>query len=264
MIMSDKSIDCAAKIRLLENEILLLNILLLKSPKSPSLWQHRKWCLSRLVSLHADIDGTTSYMNMNSNRVLLAELALCERFADAHSKNYYAWTHRLWLLEHFMTGPGSGAGGESSALLLSAESRGIHAYVLQHPSEFCAMNYLLHVLLHRMGVSGRSPRGQGAQYSEEASLLLYQSLLASVQLLLVRPGHESLWLYHRSLCSLYYSYVTAALRCCPPGHPGGGEATPVQVPESAYTYACTPSELQADWSALSQWYSARAGGRPAI
>ena len=33
----------------LEKEVLLLDILLLKSPKSPSLWQHRKWCISQLI-----------------------------------------------------------------------------------------------------------------------------------------------------------------------------------------------------------------------
>lgn len=97
LIKGDNPMAFIARKHLIENhcysensEISLLNVVFTKHPKSPSGWQHRRWCISRM------------FPNEIPQIMLQTELACCEKFCDLYPKNYYAWIHRLWLLK-FMT-----------------------------------------------------------------------------------------------------------------------------------------------------------------
>lgn len=71
-------------------EIQFLAIVFSKHPKSPSGWDHRRWCLKQ----HMD--------RVHRNRLIESEIEtereLCRDMAEKFPKNYYAWMHRLWLL----------------------------------------------------------------------------------------------------------------------------------------------------------------------
>jgi len=70
-------------------ELSFLNVLFTKHPKSPCAWQHRRFCLLRKHGLAIPPS------------VAASELEVCRRFAEIYPKNYYAWLHRLYLIEHF-------------------------------------------------------------------------------------------------------------------------------------------------------------------
>lgn len=70
-----------------QKELQFLEMLFTKHPKSPSAWQHRRWCLMRLL-----VVGTPLCIER--------EQKLCSRMAEKYPKNYYAWSHRLWLLSY--------------------------------------------------------------------------------------------------------------------------------------------------------------------
>lgn len=72
-----------------EKELKFLRMLFTKHPKSPGAWQHRRFCLERLMAAGTALD-------------VAQEQELCRFMAELYPKNYYAWSHRLWLLS-FMT-----------------------------------------------------------------------------------------------------------------------------------------------------------------
>jgi hypothetical protein len=69
------------------DELRFIAVLFTRHPKSPGGWQHRRWCLQRML-----LDGQP----LDVER----ELELCSRMAELYPKNYYAWNHRLWVLSH--------------------------------------------------------------------------------------------------------------------------------------------------------------------
>jgi protein prenyltransferase alpha subunit repeat containing protein 1 len=75
-----------------------------RHPKSPSAWQHVRWCYIQRLSLRDDSSeaGKYSTWDRRGNYILPAELEtereICRRSAERYPKNYYAWMHRLWLL----------------------------------------------------------------------------------------------------------------------------------------------------------------------
>jgi hypothetical protein len=79
----------SAGLHSLKDEVKFIGLIFPRSPKSACLWQHRRWCL---LQLHGDavIDDCS----------LQLELNLCSYLSDIYPKNYYAWTHRLWLLNY--------------------------------------------------------------------------------------------------------------------------------------------------------------------
>lgn len=68
-----------------EDEIKFLRMLFSKHPKSPGGWQHRRFCLQRMMAEGIALD-------------VEREQEICRAMAELYPKNYYAWSHRLWLL----------------------------------------------------------------------------------------------------------------------------------------------------------------------
>lgn len=74
----------------LGDEIQRLHAVFTKHPKSPSGWEHLRWCYQQRNKLR------------NRTYILDAEIEtekeVCRLSAERYPKNYYAWMHRLWLL----------------------------------------------------------------------------------------------------------------------------------------------------------------------
>lgn len=66
-----------------EKELSLSSLILTKHPKSAQTWEYRRWLLSE-DNVHSWAAG---------------ELALAQRLTHYYAKNYYAWTHRLWIMQ---------------------------------------------------------------------------------------------------------------------------------------------------------------------
>lgn len=80
----------------LTKEIPLLKVIFSKHPKSPSGWEHRRWCYYQRQ--RGKLDQTPSREFHLSLMEVITEQELCKIMAEKYPKNYYAWMHRLWLL----------------------------------------------------------------------------------------------------------------------------------------------------------------------
>jgi len=214
-----------------EAELALLAALFTLHPKSPSGWQHRRWCLCYRYRLQQQqqqpqqgegkVGNARIVANMWAARAGNdAEEEACVQFASAqlcterslvdyinkrYPQNYYAWMHRVWVLQHT-----SHAGALDLKSTLEAESVYTHAWLRAHTSDHCAVNYLVQIT--QRACVYESAAAESTPYG--GLLYLATPLLQSRSLLLERPGSEALWCLQRSLLNLFLKHVGELLPKC--------------------------------------------------
>jgi protein prenyltransferase alpha subunit repeat containing protein 1 len=72
-----------------DEEVEFSSLMLTKHKKSTETWAHRRWVLERLWKTR-----TLSAEDCSK------EFELCASIAKTRVRNYYAWSHRLWCLQH--------------------------------------------------------------------------------------------------------------------------------------------------------------------
>lgn len=213
----------------LNEEIPFLALIFQNHPKSPSGWQHRRWCICR------------SKLFVSSRSLSLSELEtekeLCRAMCERYPKNYYAWTHRLWLLQ-FMSNR------QLMEELLFTES-----WLYAHVSDHSAANHRIQVA-HRILKSCPSTKEyifdyclRESHFIELSSIATHEEnrdaldhfslsrfpvvfigylLYISYCLISGRPGHESLWYHRRSLFEVLMQHIVRenAIDACPPPEDG--------------------------------------------
>jgi hypothetical protein len=92
LLMSGQLLD-------VDNELLFLSFLFSHHPKSPSSWQHRRWCLNIRNSKNKCNNSEVELKPFLSDVEMNIELDLCTIMSEKYPKNYYSWLHRLWLLK---------------------------------------------------------------------------------------------------------------------------------------------------------------------
>lgn len=126
-------------------ELFFLSFLFTNHPKSPSSWEHRRWCLLQkcinsnktIIDLSPGIFTTNSTdlkdfsMVIDSNN----ELLLCSNMSEKYPKNYYSWMHRLWLLKYM------------NVTELENELIFTKEWLISHVSDHCASNHRVQVIL---------------------------------------------------------------------------------------------------------------------
>lgn len=138
-----------------DSELSFLKMLFTKHPKSPTGWQHRRWCLlvrwkspRTQPSLNQQKESVDQFeipwslptedVTVGSQSItpsvlqpseMTEELELCRFMADVYPKNYYAWMHRLWLLQ-FM-----------DVASLKTELDKSYSWLQKHVSDHCAVNH---------------------------------------------------------------------------------------------------------------------------
>lgn len=181
----------------LDKEFLLLQAVFSKHPKSPSGWEHRRWCYRQLR-------GDKSQSFSLSIAEIETERDLCQQMADKYPKNYYAWMHRLWLLPYM------------TAHQMDDELFALYAWLRTHISDHSAAHHLVGVVT-RIANSAPllahcwRPVGRPPSLEEENNPLwtfLWQQWQASGQLLEDRPGHDSLWSLRKGLFLLLQSRLS--------------------------------------------------------
>lgn len=122
------------------------------------------------------------------------ELAVCERTATLHPRNYYAWTYRGWLLDQFMT----------TSKDQHKEYLRTRTWIERNVSDHSGIHHMARV----MQAIGKDNQDSHMHWIDD---------------LIIRfPGHEALWC-HRRFCSTFFSLdghgfvdtaITAAQETC--------------------------------------------------
>lgn len=212
----------------LEAELSLLSVIFTKHPKSGAAWAHRRWVLLRAEPFRSRdggarptnptaIDGKSGQdkheIPLFKHPSFAREMDICEKSASAYKKNYYAWTHRRWVLERVTTRAG-----------LEAEILKLRKWNCMHVSEHCGFHYKQQALLQLLRLHGGAYAWvahvmaqvmNGVDSSQIGSArpappsdawvlrLLETELKESEDLVGRYPGHESLWIDRRFLFGAY-------------------------------------------------------------
>jgi hypothetical protein len=207
------------------NELLFLKMLFTKHPKSPSGWQHRKWCLMfksspLLPSLSSSppLVGTKcsndkdiiyqkhyKYRQLTSEEILV-ECELCRHMSDIYPKNYYAWCHRLWLLQ-FM-----------NRIELEREYDFTNSWLSTHVSDHSGANHLQQVNILLLSFDNDDDddnlinKNSNSNINEEIFnkiVFIKNSLKINKNMILSRPGNDTLWYLRRGLVVSFIDLITS-------------------------------------------------------
>jgi hypothetical protein len=157
----------------IDSELNFLKMLFAQHPKSPSSWQHRRWCLTN--------KSNVNNLEILSREDMEIELSLCSASAESYPKNYYAWMHRLWLLQYM------------DYTCLKDELDFCDNWLLAHVSDHSAVNHKQKTLQRLI---------QLFKNGEEILTLLLVELSKNEKSLLIRPGNEALWYDRRGIITL--------------------------------------------------------------
>jgi hypothetical protein len=117
------------------------------------------------------------------------EKDLCTSNAESYPKNYYAWMHRIWLLQ-FMSMRG-----------LDGELQFTKEWLLQHTSDHSAVNHRGQVLKRLFSIFGKEYK-QSLDYINASGSLFVSLYDDSNFMILTRPGSESMWYTRRAVTML--------------------------------------------------------------
>jgi hypothetical protein len=120
--------------------------------------------------------------------------------AEVYSKNYYAWLHRLWLLQHM------------DAHQLLHEIGAMKQWLQSHVSDHCASSHRQQAILKLL-----SRYSEGIDTSDDDVMFEYftrqvevleGSLGSAAELISSRAGYETLWYHKRALADLLLERVS--------------------------------------------------------
>ena len=159
-----------------EEELTFINLILQKHPKSGEAFIHRRWLLQRMLpERRSPLDTMT---------LAGRECEICQLAADRYASNYYAWSHRLWVVDTFNL--------MDSKIFLDEEFERAEKFVQTHISDHSGFHYKLALLQMRLKLTDT------LKFSS-----LFESEMNNVEdLLLFYQDHESLYAYYRGLVCL--------------------------------------------------------------
>ena len=130
-------------------------------PKSHEPFKHKKWLLSE----------NQKFLN---SEVIKNELQCCAEAATLYKNNYYAWTHRLWVVQNF-----------SKEVNFIAELEWSRIYIKSNVSDFSGMNYRFNFLVLS---------------NQDRSLFIKEVDVCMANIMFYKC-HEALWCYLKLLIS---------------------------------------------------------------
>ena len=214
------------------NEDLKLGALVLtKHPKSSETFIHRRWVIQRFIdnhlqssegSNHSSSSNHDSYvcmdgidLNLSSNsaslhngEILIAaphseyhaqmkkEMIVCQFAAEKYPCNYYAWSYRIWLLQHCYN---------MSLHILLNELYSTDKWINNHISDHCGFHYR-QFLLDSLGKQSNTLL---EQYTIQLKDLLMKELRITQDLIAAYPAHEAMWSHRKFV--FQSSYVMSCL-----------------------------------------------------
>lgn len=151
-----------------------------RQSKSPTLWHHRLWLLSLLLSLDTVDKSKDHFFTF-----VRAELDVVFKSGERHPKNYYAWQYARRLMIKVQTSHGIDASHEWEPVLqtfLSTCATLVQGWCDKHPSDISGWTFLLFLLSIVQSVPRRFE-------------IVQQTMEYTINL---RLKHESIWVFLRT------------------------------------------------------------------
>ena len=160
-------------------ELSFLKVLFTKHPKSPSSWEHRRWCLRQLFGMK---DGILQTKVSFTDADMQEELDLCTNMAEIYPKNYYAWMHRRWLLLHM------------TLKQLNDELSFTYAWLVSHVSDHSASNHrdqVIHDIMEYLEVNGDDKYATGTSIDDADVIGIPTFILSRIEVITTHGGETS-------------------------------------------------------------------------
>lgn len=152
------------------SEISLDDLVLTKHPKTEETWAYRQWLMKQM------------YPNEEFPvAILCEELEACTRGAASYPRNYYAWEHRLWVMNHI-----------PDTELLKKELSWSEKWVVKNSSDHSALAYRQKVFL--------------SLYPNDANEWKVECFF-TIAMIMLCPGVEGLWSHLRFCMHHYYAHL---------------------------------------------------------
>jgi hypothetical protein len=179
-----------------QRELNHIELALSKQPKSVEAWAHRKWVLHTL-----SLNQTSSSYQFEDSR----EVKLCNSSANTHKRNYYTWTHRLYIVQHWkglaLSDSNIPSQNARYSAFLKLELQDTWRWLQRHTSDASAAHHLMVVLKHlKIADLSEVLADIGNGTPEDATKAL---LNESTKYLTLYQAGETWWYVRRAIISLY-------------------------------------------------------------
>ena len=193
-----------------EDELRFLNLLMTKHTKAPTSWFHRKYVFLKIMNHHKEFVEELFALTRN-------EIKLCISVADRYPKNYYAWTHRIYVLHRLqdvLENTNVQSTTESNQLfisLLEEEWASILVWLRTHVSDHSAAHFggvVLRLILQ--------DKLKDAKNSDVSNIIADDGLVFGLHAIAsarkaveAYPTHEVLWIFRRICSHAFLTHATA-------------------------------------------------------
>ena len=177
---------------------------------SPTSWFHRKYVYQKISSLLPSLDDLISLVKK--------EIQICTRVEEQYPKNYYAWTHRMYVLQSLQTTIYNNQTTthiqrsdniRKFQTLLQEEWSTVEPWLRKHLSDHSAAHFGGCIL--RMSIWGNQQQltsilqeekgaSTASQTVREALNIAQKALETARRLIASYPSREVLWIFRR-ICS---------------------------------------------------------------
>ncbi|KZT58515.1 protein prenylyltransferase [Calocera cornea HHB12733] len=163
-----------------------------KNSKSSLLWHHRRWLLERIYPAAPSVRVASEWQVMLPVDVCQTEVSIVSRACESYRRNYHAWAHRSFILQHMRERCPAAVDPAWKALLLT-EYTTMTSWLESHISDYSAAQYLcqLQRLMQELDV-------YPAATPPPSTPTIGWPLEYFVDLIRRYPDHETLWLGART------------------------------------------------------------------
>ena len=196
-------------------ELGYMNMLFTQHSKAPNAWGHRRWVCRQILTL-LSLENFSSQERWQPSEEFIQwatlEIAVCSVIGEKYPKNYYAWTHRSFVIRtianvmnsKMCTNDANGMCREDMKSMLETEADCTMLWLRRHVSDHSAAHYGGEALSIWLEV------GQDMNTNSKMEWqigILNSKLQESCALIEKFPSHEVIWTWRR-ICSHLF------LACC--------------------------------------------------
>lgn len=193
LVLKQADKPLAEKYAFMAGELKLLLKLMMRNPKSFTLWYHRMWCIEQGLDLDKQ-------MKSDESEILKSELGLCEKLIVQDGRNFHCWNYKSWLQGLELESIEKKFAGEENRKAREAAIRKVYEreydyasrIISQNFSNYAAWFYRSKILPHL--------------FPDPTYLITRETMKKELetlkQALYTDPKDQSCWYHHRWLVAL--------------------------------------------------------------